>query len=175
MIIMSKSDANQIWENELKVIRLLTENARMSNSEIAKKIGLTRQTVSKIIKNLEKNDLIWGYSLIGNPTKIGLNLYVLLLKGKPNLESDIFINRIMDFVKIEDRFTIYTGIFHGAYDWIAIFTAINIKEARKFVNKLKRGLEQFIDEIILMEQLVPVSMLQFSNPNLKSELNEALL
>ena len=172
---MSKSNANQQWLNELQVIRLLAKNARMSNSEIAKKIGLTRQTVAKIIKNLEDNDFIWGYSVIGDPSKIGLNLYVLLLKGKPNLESDIFINRIMDFVKIEDRITIYTGIFHGTFDWIAIFTAVNIKEARKFVNKLKRGLEQFIDEIILMEQLVPVSMLQFSNPNLKSQLNEALL
>ncbi len=139
---MPKSSSNQQWENELKVVKLLTENARMSNTEIAKKIGLTRQTVTKIIQNLE---------------------------------TDIFINRIMDFVKIDDRITIYTGIFHGPYDWIAIFTAINIKEARKFINKLKRGLEQFIDEMILMEQLVPVSMLQFSNPNLKSELNEALL
>lgn len=41
-------------ENEKKVLSILVSNNRLNQEEIAEKSGLTRQTVSKIIKNFRK-------------------------------------------------------------------------------------------------------------------------
>lgn len=53
-----------------KIVTLLTENARMSYSDIASKVGLSRVAVKSRIKSLEENGIIEEYTTIINPQKI---------------------------------------------------------------------------------------------------------
>ena len=58
-----------IEEIDKKILRLLSENARMSYSEIAEKIGgISRVSVKNRIKALEEKGVIEGYKTIINPT-----------------------------------------------------------------------------------------------------------
>ena len=77
------ANGNPNHENEKAVLCELIKNAKQSNNDIAKKIGLTRQTVHNIIKKLEKDKTIWGYTAVANPDFFDKKMFVVLLKLKP--------------------------------------------------------------------------------------------
>ena len=57
-----------IEEIDKDILRLLEDNARLSYSEIAKKVGISRVSVKNRIKALEEKKVIEGYKTIINPT-----------------------------------------------------------------------------------------------------------
>ncbi len=67
-----------IDEIDRKILMILQKNARMSNAEIARKIGMAPSAVFERIKNLEKKEVIKGYEVKIDPVKVGLNLVVFV-------------------------------------------------------------------------------------------------
>ena len=59
-----------------KIIRLLTENARMSYVDMAGEVNLSRSAVKMRVEALEKEGIIEKYTLIVNPEKIGKTVSV---------------------------------------------------------------------------------------------------
>lgn len=57
-------------ELDQKIVRLLIENARMSYSDIAEQVGISRVAVKARIKSLESHGIIEEYTTIINPQKI---------------------------------------------------------------------------------------------------------
>ncbi|MFC1725162.1 Lrp/AsnC family transcriptional regulator [candidate division KSB1 bacterium] len=57
-----------------KILSLLQENARMSNSEIARRIGMVPSGVLERIRKLEENVIIKEYSALVNPEKVCMGL-----------------------------------------------------------------------------------------------------
>ena len=57
-------------EADRRIVLLLTENARMSYSDIGKQVGLSRVAVKSRIKALEERGIIEGYTTIIDPQKI---------------------------------------------------------------------------------------------------------
>ena len=51
---------------DLKIIQILSENARMSNVDIANKIGVSEGTVRRRIAEMAKNNVIEGFILLLN-------------------------------------------------------------------------------------------------------------
>ncbi len=72
-----------------RIIHLLSENSRASNTDIAKKMGITRQAVAKRLKRLEKEFGI-NYTLELNEEALGLaHPHIIMVKfgKKPNYEE----------------------------------------------------------------------------------------
>ena len=57
-------------ELDQKIVRLLIENARMSYSDIGKKIGISRVAVKARVQSLEQRGVIEEYTTIINPQKV---------------------------------------------------------------------------------------------------------
>ena len=53
------------------ILELLSKNARIPYSEIAKKLGISETAVRKRVRKLEEKGIIEGYTLRINPVKIG--------------------------------------------------------------------------------------------------------
>lgn len=73
-----------------KILGILDHDARISYSELAKKVGRGRDTVEYRINRLEKSGIITGYRTIINPYKLGLTLYksyLRLINNKKRLEG----------------------------------------------------------------------------------------
>ena len=51
---------------DMKIIQILSENARMSNVDIANKIGVSEGTVRRRISEMAKNKVIEGFALLLN-------------------------------------------------------------------------------------------------------------
>ena len=77
---MAKSSKEQILIDEKKLLTQMIKNARENISTIAKNTNFSTQKVRLMIKQLEKNNTIWGYSAVYNEEKMGLRHFVLMVK-----------------------------------------------------------------------------------------------
>ncbi|ASA77638.1 TRASH domain-containing protein [Thermococcus sp. 5-4] len=66
---------------DLKLIYLLMDNSRLSVSELAERLGVSRPTVKSRLEKLEKEGIIQGYTIKLNPQLIrGHNIVALIVK-----------------------------------------------------------------------------------------------
>src|SRR3989344_5314027 len=71
-----------------KIIEQLDLNSRQSNSQIARKVHLSKDAIGYRIKNLEKKNIIHGYYTLLNISKLGYTTYKLMLTFQ-NTTSEI--------------------------------------------------------------------------------------
>lgn len=168
---MPKNSREQIDADEKKVIRELQKNSKESIDKIAKRCGFSRQKVWRIIKRLEKNKTIWGYYAVVDNEKLDVKRYIMLIKRSNKPIGDA-INKIIDLTmhfKGEEIGVdiICSSYLHGHYDWMLIFTASNIKNAKKFSELLTKEYQHVISEIHLLEDIFSVKKCGVVNPDLE--------
>jgi len=170
---MAKNSIKQIEEDEKRVLNELSNQANKSVNEIAKKCGFSRQKVWRIIKNLESNKTIWGYVAITNEEKLNKKEFVVLIK-RSNLALnkeviDKIVKRDLDIESKKMGVEIMTSIYvNGVYDWVICFCAKDIKDAKRFCEKLTKTFEGVISEIQLLEKLFAAKKCGIENPDIKN-------
>jgi len=93
--------AKGIREKELKVLSELMKNSRTSDRELAKRLGVSQPTVSRIRNRLEKAEYVKEYTLIPDFTKLGYNIMALT-----------FVARTAEYAKQD-----VTTLFKEAQKW----------------------------------------------------------
>ncbi len=169
---MAKNSKKQIKKDEKKIIRELLKNSNKSINEIAKTCKFSRQKVWRIIKNLEKNDTIWGYTAVINEEKLEKKSYILLIKrtNQPITKKmlDSITKRKMeqkaDAIGVKIVSSIYTN---GVFDWIICFECEGIKDAKRFSESLSKEFEGFIKELHLLDKMFSVQKCGVENPDLE--------
>lgn len=169
---MAKNSQKQIEEDEKKILCELSKNANKSINEIAKTCGFSRQKVWRIIKNLEKNNTIWGYIAVINEEKQNKHGFIVLIKrshvpfDKEPIEKIVSRELAQRVEKsgVELINSIYTN---GEYDWVINFTATNIKEAKSFVELLTNIFSGYISEMHLLEEMFSASKNGITNPEIE--------
>ena len=63
---------------EYKLLNSLQKNARLTNLELAKQVGLSASPCLRRVKTLEENGVITGYSAIINQNKVNLSVNVFV-------------------------------------------------------------------------------------------------
>lgn len=69
---MTDDRMNALDAVDWKILRALTENARIPVAELARKVGLSKTPVAQRIRALEEMGLITGYRAILSPIALGL-------------------------------------------------------------------------------------------------------
>jgi DNA-binding Lrp family transcriptional regulator len=169
---MPKSSREQIDIDEKKVIAALEENSKESIDRIAKKCGFSRQKVWRIIKRLEKNKTIWGYSAIIDDDLKGVKRFFVLIKktNRPIDKSklDLIITRELkkDIAKI-GVYVDCSFFTHGLYDWVLCITARDIRHVKKFVEIFNTLFKGYVQDLQILDVVFPVEKNGFTNPNVK--------
>lgn len=57
---------------DLKILRMLRDDSRESMGSMATKLGISKATVSRRISKMESDDLISGYTVVTNTSRLGL-------------------------------------------------------------------------------------------------------
>ncbi|MFA9485411.1 Lrp/AsnC family transcriptional regulator [Moraxella haemolytica] len=86
-----------------KILKLLTDNARLPVAEISESISLSATPVVRRIKRLEELGIITGYHAHTSPTKLGytLSVFVAVSMDKHTAERfDEFENHIQAFDEV---------------------------------------------------------------------------
>lgn len=116
-----------------KILKCLQENARLSNAEIGRRVGITSPAVSERIKRLEDAGIILGYKTVVSPLDMGyqlkaiITLHAFIGKLKPFLEKVKTYDEVLNCYRI-------TG---------------NENIVMEVLLKNQKHLEAFIDELII--------------------------
>jgi DNA-binding Lrp family transcriptional regulator len=169
---MTRSSVKQIEQDEIRILEELLKNANKSVKDIAQKCDFSRQKVWRVIKNLEKNLTIWGYTAIVDEEKLNKKSYIMLIKrtNKPltkELLNQITSKEILNNFKkvgIEIKNSYY---INGAYDWVVCFNTTDIIKAKSFSENYNKLFEGFVSESHLMEIMFKSVCCGTMNPEIK--------
>jgi len=90
---------NELKDIELRLISELMKNSRRSDRELAKAIGISQPTVSRVRVRLEKQGFI-DYSAVPNLAKLGFEIIAVTLGKRDYKKSpEINVQKAADFAK----------------------------------------------------------------------------
>lgn len=137
-------------ENDKKILKELTDNSRISISDISKKTGIPSSTVSNRIKKLEENRIIEGYTTILNPQRIGITVTAIIII---QTETEKHENVEEQLPKIAELTQVYS--ISGEYDILIKVQAHNLEELNEIINTKIRSIDgiEELRELIVMERL----------------------
>ena len=168
---MTKSSKEMIFHDEIKVMDALEQHSKGSIDEVAKSCGFSRQKVWRIIKDLEKRKVIWGYPAVTDETAKNLKHFIVLAKRNTvpfgdEIRQEVILRKLDDYpmhiVKIENIY-----LTHGAIDWVLTFYAPDLVSAKRFVEETFARFSKYLQEYTLVETLVPVRKQGLKNPRIK--------
>ena len=168
---MARISREKMKKDEEKVIKILSTSANESIDRIAKKCGFSRQKTWRIITRLEKDRIIWGYHAVTDKDKLQIKNFVLLVKASLKSMKDVTeiilkreIEGSADKIDVSIDCSLYVN---GKYDWIVFFTAKDIKQAKKFCQLMTTTYPEFINDMVLLEELFPLKQCGINNPDMK--------
>jgi DNA-binding Lrp family transcriptional regulator len=169
---MVKSSTEQINNHKMKILAELRKNSNEHIDMIAKNCGVSKQKVSRIIKQMEKDQMIWGYTAVFDENKIGLNHFILMLKRTSKQLKEGAIDRIIsrraEDLLIELGGTIESSAYvHGDYDWVVTFAAENIVQAKKYCDTLIQLHPGEIEKMTLLQTMMFIKKQYVLNPDRK--------
>jgi len=165
---MPKMSKSQIALDEKKVIEQIQTNSNESIDTIGKRCGFSRQKVWRIIKRLENNKTIWGYTAVPDKDKQGVRHYIMLIKRSNEPAGDIIENVIDGFKKYAGKnlgvFVQTACVLQGEYDMMLCFTAKDISVAKRFTELLKKRYAAYISDITIVEDIFSIRISGMMNP-----------
>ncbi|MFA5103194.1 MAG: Lrp/AsnC family transcriptional regulator [Candidatus Thermoplasmatota archaeon] len=166
---MAKTSKQQIEVDERKVIDQLQKNCMENLDVFAKKCGFSRQKVWRIIKNLEREKIVWGYTAVVDPVMLKKKHYMLLMKRNTQKINQKIVNILLsrEFEEVVTKLGIIietSSYVHGEYDWIATFLAPDIIHAKKFSELVKTTYPDTFQDIDLIETLFDIKRQHIFNP-----------
>jgi Lrp/AsnC family transcriptional regulator for asnA, asnC and gidA len=143
-------------EKDLKVLKILKENSKLTTNKISKKTAMPITTVHNRIKKLEKLGVIKEYTIVLDHKKLGKNLsaYILVTVDYKLLkEGGISQYELAKQIKKHD-FVEETAMVTGGTDIIVKVRANDIEHLSDFVTKELRnidGIERTQTMVVLSE------------------------
>ncbi|MCR4268530.1 Lrp/AsnC family transcriptional regulator [Nitratireductor sp. ZSWI3] len=139
-----------ILESERSVIALLRENARMSVSEIARRLGVSRSTAQSRLERLERSGIIAGYAvrLSGEYDAAQIRAH-LLVTVSPKLSAEV----IKAMEKVPAVRTVHS--VSGSFDMIIIVEAPSVAELDAVIDTIGalKGVDRTMSSIILSTRI----------------------
>jgi Lrp/AsnC family leucine-responsive transcriptional regulator len=103
-------------KTDLKILRLLQENGRISMTELAERVGLSTTPCTERVRRLERDGVIEGYYARLNPQAVGAGLLVFVeikLSAKSGDIFDAFRREIQKIPQIME-----CHLVSGEYDYL---------------------------------------------------------
>jgi Lrp/AsnC family leucine-responsive transcriptional regulator len=118
---------------DIKILRLLQNNARVTASEISSKINLSVPAVSDRLRKLDASGVIEKYTVILNGKKLNRHLTVIMFVS---LESPKYIAKFLDAIQKDDEI-IECHYLAGDYDYALKIITEDTESLEKILNKIK--------------------------------------
>jgi DNA-binding Lrp family transcriptional regulator len=170
---MVKTSKEEIEKDNQLLLDVLIKNSNKSINDIANKLGFSRQKVWRMIKELENNHKIWGYTAVIDFNKQNLKYYMILAK-RSNKPIDKQIIEKVTTREFEEKLEqmggkLITSMYvNGIYDWFITFTCNNIIKAKKIYELFSGVYHEYLDKCDLLEGLFPCKLYNIPNPDIEN-------
>ena len=101
---------------DLKILKLLQQNARIPMTELAEKVGLSTTPVTERVKRLERDNIISGYHARLNPHAVGQSLLVFVAIKLRSKSGNIFEDFRREVTRIPQILECH--LVSGEYDYL---------------------------------------------------------
>jgi Lrp/AsnC family transcriptional regulator, leucine-responsive regulatory protein len=104
-LFSEKPEKNKLDEIDMKILRLISNNARLKTTEIAQILKTTERIIHYRLDYLEKNKLILGYSISVDYNKLGKHFFKSIVYL--NTLSTSLKNKIIEYCKFNQSIIYY--------------------------------------------------------------------
>lgn len=129
----------ELTKRDKEVFMQLVEDGRMSDQEIARKIGTSRPTVARIRQKLEKKGFIRGYIARPNFEKLGLKVMSVIFYRWLNFSKKEELERVNDYIS---RMPEVTSLFKGeglaGRTHVIVSTHTSLEDQQQFLDDLRQ-------------------------------------
>ena len=117
-------------EIDIRILRKLVSDARLSYRNIAEQIGVSPPTVLARVEKLERNNIIKSYSALLDHEKLGYDLTAII-------EVTAIKNKVVEVERVLSKYENVCAIYDitGLTDMIIVAKFRNRKELSNFVKK----------------------------------------
>ncbi|AMM54200.1 Lrp/AsnC family transcriptional regulator [Pyrococcus kukulkanii] len=136
---------------DLQLIKILSQNSRLTYRELAEMLGTTRQRIARRMEKLKKLGIIRKFTVLPDLEKLGYMYAVVLIKLKPMATVDDIINDIagIEYVKIIEK-----GI--GKYNLLVhMLVPKDLSEAESRVNEFLSHIKDIENVEVVFISKVP--------------------
>lgn len=93
----------ELDEVDLAILRLLQDNARISNAEIARRVGMASSAIYERIRKLEERKVILGYRARVSPKALGLDLMAYVrIQVAPQADGAEIPDRLGEIPEVQE-------------------------------------------------------------------------
>ena len=118
---------------DLKILRILQDEGRISNLDLSKKIGMSPPPTLRRVRDLEKNGFIDGFRANLDPSKLGYDLtaWIFISLKNQNEESlNSFEKLVWGWETIRECY-----MLNGEVDFILKSVSKNMSEFKDFLSQ----------------------------------------
>jgi DNA-binding Lrp family transcriptional regulator len=139
---------------ELRLVSELMKNSRRSDRELAKAIGVSQPTVSRMIQKFEKEGIIQEYTAIPNLGKLGMEIVaIVLFKLKLPSQSDpsTRIGKAEEFVEKHPNLIFASSGIGLSSDRVGISVHKDYSDYAKFIRDVREysGPYEIVDTFLM--------------------------
>ncbi len=158
-ILFGDREKIEMNDKELEICKILLEDGRKSFVDISKKVKLDPKTIVRIKKKLETDEVIKGYSVVVDHSKLDIRRFILLLRlNDYSLEAD---KRLINYCKNKKEIVSLFKTF-GSYDLVLEIELRNktlvefLKDFRD--NEMVKDYSSSISDGVIKEDYLPESV-----------------
>ena len=150
-----------------RILALLDENARYSNSQIAKRIGLSKPAIEYRINRFEKNEGIFEFYTVIDFSKLGYFQYKVYFKFQNVSLKDE--NKIIEYWKKSNN-SIWLAQIRGSWDLSVSILAKSNYEFGRILNQFTNKFSKFIlQKDVLLTEYSPIYAREYLTETKPSE------
>ena len=127
----------QIDDIDRRILSVLQHEGRISNLELADRIGLSPTPCSRRLKKLEESGVIIGYGARIDPVALGCTINVIVsvrLANQSSADIEMFLNAVQKLTEITECLLVT-----GSLDYVLRVQARDVQALRDFIlTELKR-------------------------------------
>lgn len=117
-----------------KILRLLQQDGRLSNTELAERISLSPTATAERVKRLTREGFITGYMALVAPEKLGLNLLVFVEVKLDRTTADVF-EAFADAVR-RSTAVMECHMVAGGFDYLVKARVAGMEAYRRFLSEV---------------------------------------
>lgn len=118
-----------------EIIRILQQNARISNSALGEMLGISPEQAAAEIHRLEQEGIIRGYSVILDDDKFDKSTVYATIQLKVTPQRDCGFDDIAKTIMMYDEVESVSLMSSGAYDLSVEVKGGNLKDVAYFVSE----------------------------------------
>jgi len=118
---------------DIKILKLLQQNSRITASEISSKINLSVPAVGDRLKKLDASGIIEKYTVILNAKKMNKHLMIIMFVS---LECPKFTDGFIDIIQQDDEI-VECHYLAGDFDYALKIITDTTESLERILNKIK--------------------------------------